>query len=183
MRPPGAEAMMTQGRRNVLSRTDSQRDGLVRQYAITARARALASAGYTHPVIDASTPRLVRDESQVTMSQRGQVPAPQEDTKEIAGLVQRAACARAVAGYTDLLDVPASCRPGRDERHGVRTTLVASQRRRLSATTQNQRQEGGQAFEGVRGVDCGRQRWTNGRRLNRHQLAGAYMRLRYIELA
>jgi len=149
--------MVTQGRRNVLSREDAQRDGLVRQHAITARARARASAGYTHPVLDASTPRLVRDESQVTTSQGGQVPAPYEDTKEIAGLVRRAARARAAAGYTHpVLDVPASCQPGRDERHGVRTTLVASQRRRLSATTQDQTMSATTSPHGVSARPTGR---------------------------
>ena len=53
--------------------------------------------------------------------------------------MHRSACARVIAGYTHpVLDVPASCWPDRDERSGVRTTLVASQRRCLSATTQDQ---------------------------------------------
>ena len=88
MRPPGPEAMVTRARQNIPSHEDAERvDGLVRQHVIAARARARASAGYTHPVLDASTCRLFRDESQVTTSQGGQVPVPHKDTKEIAGLV------------------------------------------------------------------------------------------------
>ena len=94
-------------------------------------------------MLDASTRRLVTDKSQVTTSQGGQVPVPHEDTREIAGLVQRAPLAHAVAGYTHpVLDVPASCRPGRDERHGVCTILVVSQRQHLFATTQDLLGEG-----------------------------------------
>ena len=93
--------MVTRGRWNVLSHKDAERvGGLVRQHAIAARAHARTSAGYTHLMLDASTHRLVRDESQVTTSQGGQVPAPHEDTTEITGLVRRATRARAVAGYT-----------------------------------------------------------------------------------
>ena len=150
--------MVTRGRRNVISHEDAERvDGLARQHDIAARARARASAGYTHPVLDASTRRLVREESEATTPQGGQVPASHEDTREIAGLVRRAARARAVAGYTHpVLDVPASCRPGRDERHGVRTTLVASQRRRLFASTQDQTMSAKNSPHGVSGGPAGR---------------------------
>ena len=46
--------MVTRGRHNVLSHEDTKRvDGLVRHHAIATRAHARASAGYTHPVLDA----------------------------------------------------------------------------------------------------------------------------------
>ena len=76
--------MVTRRRRNVLSYKDAERDRLVRQDAIAARACARASAGYTHLVIDVSTPRLVRDERQVTTSQGGKAPVPHKDTKKFA---------------------------------------------------------------------------------------------------